>query len=1668
MKLKYKILFMLIFIFCIFAFIPTKVNAQTIGSLARTADKKIDTFFTMSISKSTNGSTDGASKSGTERRVWYCFYEENKGGNKKGMKTAVLDVGHNSIDEVKNQDKNKSKKADQNITLSVKNSTAARYAMWISYFATQSYKNNEKWGATQTAPYKGAMTYYTGYYAKTLKNAKLFNSELNYVKFDWQTKFYNADKKAALTKEASDYEKGIRNFAFADKSTQSNVKLTTSGSWVFVGPYKVTKTGGTGATLSNKITSIVLTDNNNTTYTPDGWAAKASTSSIKKDIEIPNGTFYLAFKTKKPTTVKKVVIKRKLSGILKSRIVFCAGNGGQDIGVYAGKFTSQTFSIELPGIPYSSLIIEKTDSKTGNALANVQFIVQCSGKGYLVNGTPVTYTSDKKKATIYKTNSKGTVTVGNLKDTGTYTAYEVNNPNDGYIKGDINNIIQSANASITAMGQSKTIKMKNEKYSQITITKKDEETGAALANVQFIVHCSGKGYLIKGTPVTYTSDKTKASKYITNSKGTATVENLKDTGTYTIYEVYNPNKDYIPGSLDNPVKSKSVKITKMGQTVTAAFTNKKLITVTVLKQDKYTKKPLSNVGFIVYCSGRGYLKTGLPATYVSDKNQATVYKTDVNGKFTISNLQYAGTYSLYEVSNPYQGYKEVSLQNPYKITDLPISKSGQNFTVENEKIYTDLKGYVWLDNIDQTKDSGRNDLYKQNSGEQDFLSKNVVVELKHKTDSSKTKQVLTNSNGSYVFQKILINDLPNYEIIFHYNGISYQAVTFNKNASNGSKAQENIAKESRSDFNNKFTTITKGQANGGDKLEYTTSNNTSKLIFGGEGNIDNYGTSNYIDGRGPVSGVYNKYQIKATSGVLTNFASVTDLKKQDGMPSIENINLGLKKREQPDISLVKDLNTAKVDINGVSHIYKYADRFKSDKGSGSADHDMLPQVKFGTGRSDSSYTRALYPSDIQKTGSDTLSVKVTYKIGIKNSSSSLTSVVNQIEDYFDTKYDMNSVVIGTSINNDGTVVEANNLSWTNGGTVGSYNKIIITSSLTIAHGTEQPIYIQLTVKPGEIVKLLDNVGTVKLDNIAEITSYSTKSGNNNYAGIDIDSQPGNLDINKTETYEDDTDKAPGLKLVLQENRTVSGIVFVDSTSEDLMTGKTRNGDGIYNKSEDEGLDGVTVKLIGSKGTTQETTTKNGGEFKFSGLLPDTYKVVYEWGDNEHRVQDYKCTIVNEDAYKAKVPDAKPEWYKDGFKQKYPGIEWNKSTETEIRTSDALDNYDTRGAIDSQTGIITNEIENNINAAYGNEGSTGYITKMESTTPTFRVNIEYYESGTELGLDGNKDKTEYDLDNDGKLQFEEGTNFIKKKEGFKNDIKSIDFGIVERARQVLKLDKQVIDAKLSLATGQMISHVTVNDDGTKDRGSYARYIEKSVGANGQIIFEIPDETIKQSAKLDLEYKLRVTNISEVEYNNPDYYFYGKKQEGNKVTLSADMIVDYFDNNISPDLNNGWEIKKYSDLKDGGLIDTSDKMKEALEGNVVIACSDELKGDLQPAQINESGDIINETDSTRSLQLKGSKLLANTANDEDSLWVNNAEILKIIQKNGGSTLVETMPGNYIYNDSETHEQDDATSESIVITSPTGLQIDYIAFVLLAISSLGILLSGIILIKKYVLKK
>ena len=387
--------------------------------------------------------------------------------------------------------------------------------------------------------------------------------------------------------------------------------------------------------------------------------------------------------------------------------------------------------------------------------------------------------------------------------------------------------------------------------------------------------------------------------------------------------------------------------------------------------------------------------------------------------------------------------------------------------IENKRKYIKISGYAWEDiawEVGKTEDA--NQLYKDIADDiNDKLLENITVRLRDNEgnivkfkdeEGNLVDETKTDSNGKYTMVDVSIDDLDKYYIEFSYNGMAYESVNIIDIANpNGTEAIEG---DNRTIFNENFAQITTGQSNdsGGTKIndiQYNTEDYKSTINYEGEYlygysdeqieevapytgiTLEDYKT--YY----PVNGVADKYIISSTtynaytsvgqSGYLSDIISADEIRENEiteiGSTFEEGINLGLKKRERPDLSVVKDVESAKVSIVGTQHVYKYGGRFNQDlwaeNSNGVSGHDLDPQVKFEEKYAEMTYSRPLYPSDVYYDGTDDeeIRVEMTYKIAVKNNSTNLGANIYELDDYFDSKY--NLVAIGTDINADGSIME---------------------------------------------------------------------------------------------------------------------------------------------------------------------------------------------------------------------------------------------------------------------------------------------------------------------------------------------------------------------------------------------------------------------------------------------------------------------------------------------------------------------------------------------------------------------------------------------------------------------------------------------------------------------
>ena len=1024
---------------------------------------------------------------------------------------------------------------------------------------------------------------------------------------------------------------------------------------------------------------------------------------------------------------------------------------------------------------------------------------------------------------------------------------------------------------------------------------------------------------------------------------------------------------------------------------------------------------LPNVGFRIYNVNLKQYVYQDASGNISYNNTGTEFKTNANGEITIDGLL-LGDYLAYETTNPNYGYE-------FNSAGVTITVDSQDPStadiITNKQVYVKLSGYVFLD-VQSAKQSYRNNLYRNDTmDDEDQLLSNVQVRLVDR----RTGNTVTNDSGApftattkeinlgdsiiryYQFVDVRIDDLSNYYMEFTYDGLTYQNVTPILTANNGSKSAEDAT--TRDNFNKSFSTI-EGSGNGADTGVALNESGQKAHDLSYSYNGESY-TSTLINNGLPTG----QYPITANTD-SAGYSIRGDFEYGD--EEIPYINLGLYEREKPDLSLSKDMYNVRLSINGYNHIYEYA--MKSDHDTGYSGEGFNVGVKWSSEYVSSSYKRAIYESDIDYTNendkSKELQVYITYAIDVTNEASGIQTRVNSIADYYDKRYELVAVGrkdVSKEIGleqikpDEGTITE--NVSYTEQGQYNDkYSKVVINPDMTIDAGKTERIYVQFKLNREAVAGILndedlENSTVSLLDNIAEINSYSSFQNGSAYAGVDKDSNPGNITIEGEEVGKhdfDDTDISPALQLEIADARTLEGKVFLDSTSGELMTGQVRQGSGAYEDGE-TGIPNVEITFTENTGSGKvyTATTDENGDFHIDNYIPGDYTLTYTWGDETYTVQNYKGTI-----YQPSRDQSNKEWYKE---------------DVDTRWTDAIDNYNqdqeapkgSRQQIDAEMNTITN-------------GTTFTRNKMDSTTPTMGVGVEYESTYTaSVG-----DRYEYRIHN-------------------------VDFGIVERARQDISLSKRVKTMKVTLANGRVLVDLEVKEDGSLEgTNSSVMYIPGSPSTEpkqGIVRLEM-DSELMSGALLEVGYEFTATNNSELDYVGEKYYKYGEK-DGPVVTITPTAIIDYLDRDwgFEANKNEGWEAIDLTDPR----IDLAQPVRESTEmNNRQILYTENLATPIEPTKSNTT-------------VLNVSKLLTSS---QDIELDNETEIIKV-EKTGGSDLTTTL-GNYEPGAGPQVERDDDMAERVIITPNTGANLNFILPISIVISAFVIIGVGAIFIKKKVLNK
>lgn len=1062
------------------------------------------------------------------------------------------------------------------------------------------------------------------------------------------------------------------------------------------------------------------------------------------------------------------------------------------------------------------------------------------------------------------------------------------------------------------------------------------------------------------------------------------------------------------------------------------------------------------------------------------------------------------------------------------IKDIPIMNLGG--IVWTEKIKTDkttaeINNQYDGEKTDEALAGIKVNLYKHGKKVTDTTSSDGNKKAIY-TDHKGNKVEVDLAKGEYMFTDITAGD--DYYVVFEYDGIKYQAMTNSKEQAYTTDARDTKISEElkRREFNENTETISgngkadESKTNAGWIIKYNLDTDSTpnkaiyKATYKNEEDMKN-------DIRQYVEGKTYTYLSKTEDWMGTWNTDGTINKSHYAF----NINCGLSKRFF-DLSLGTDVKDATVTINGNQTTYTYdqilggkldeaLNRPSSEK---NIDYNLylaysdyyyrIDDYKVpGEGSIKNKYdAEALNKEQIDSAKKDSeLEVYVTYRIELKNQSTQHNAKVNLVEYHYDDKY---------------AFLDENNknIKLTEGTNLENRVLMIDTSDLQINGGETKSLELTFKVLPGKN----GNKCVLGEDylNQAEIVSYTTGGGL-----VDEDSAPGNafLEENKVR-YEDDTDEANGIQINRKEEnkgRSISGKVFEDSNKDGtIKNAKKENENGvndvIVQLIELVEIDGKQYEYIWQEtvagSNTVKTTDRNGysgksysftdddnknkaGEYKFTqGIIPGNYIVRFIYGDGStyditgntltYNGEDYKSTYVD---YDYNAP-----WYNNTSLNG----EKSKAVDNEARRlkvmSYAVD-------VDGKKGAELAKLDGDTNT----EGLKDVLANTWMCAETLKIKMPV---DTDIKENVSNDST---VDN-GNAPNTENTQF-----------NNVNFGLMERPKTKLVLEKHITGLTVKpVASGvNLIANATADinkilDQGEGDQiqleGQRDGLSATKSGRTNRGLWSLQTDTteLAQGADAYITYTYVIKNEGEQDYlsasliekyredKDGSYKAYLETLEGivkeqiksKGFTKGEYLSGSYYrknDNAFTPTLVQASVEKLQEALnpKVKFVNSTTDFSKTDRNSNIKYAYYD-TNGNMQEndSSINE---IITSTKGTGKMELNGrdtsKKLVVSvglSASEIENGGVYDSYIAQVTHyTNAAGRRDQSTPANLSYVHSEDtgitldkyNEEDEFWAETFRITKPTGEdKITPVQIAIITISAVAVLGVGIILIKKFVLKK
>lgn len=909
---------------------------------------------------------------------------------------------------------------------------------------------------------------------------------------------------------------------------------------------------------------------------------------------------------------------------------------------------------------------------------------------------------------------------------------------------------------------------------------------------------------------------------------------------------------------------------------------------------------------------------------------------------------------------------------------------------------------------------------------------------------------------------------------------------------------------------------TQSKTNGGYTINYTLQdeeNIPDKAIYS---NVEKDGKQAFVTARS------EKYLQKTDDWKTT-------WKDNNGVGEINldsyafDINFGLYKKFF-DLNLGTDVDSAEIEINGQKTAYTYDQIL-----DGMLDKDLKEKLyKTTDDKVDYNlylaYSDYYYRIDDYKVPGDTnslgqpygealpnkkdknteLQVYVTYALQINNQSTQHNATGVKVKYSYDEGYEYVGDVEGT-VNDE-------------------KNKILTISNINLVPGESKKITLKFKVRKNEDGTFFKKPSdTSKYTNVAEIVEYSTTEGRL----VDADSAPGNtfLGENKPTTRrEDDTDTANGIVITFKKNaeRSISGKVF--------NTNGNNVSDVIVQLIELVEINNKQYEYIWQEtvagSNTVKTTDRNGypgksysfkvddmnkaGEYKFTqGIIPGNYIVRFIYGDGTYFDESIESKDATEES-KNNIKTYNGEDYKSTYVDYNYNAEWYNNISLDGENSKAVDNearrlkvmsyaVDVDGTKGAELALLSKSIgtdDEKLKAVLEN-------TWMCAETLKIKVPVD-----TDV-KDNTSDTTEV---GNGSSPTISNTQF-----------NNVNFGLMERPKTKLVLEKHITGLTVKpVASGvNLIANATADinkilDQGEGDqiqlegqrdglsatksgrtnRGLWYLQTDTTELAQGADAYITYTYVIRNEGDIDYlnknlisyykavkaeEYAQKLSNLEgevkdakkQVAYTNgtyiSDFYYTGTKGENDEEVLAS---VEQIQEALNP------KVKFVNSTTDFNIIKNQD-------GSTLVENKNVYKEDGTGITEEEIKEQIESTKATGKMKKYdkdiSKKLVVSvglSASEIENGGVYDSYIAQVTHyTNAAGRRDQSTPANLSYVHSEDtritldkyNEEDEFWAETFRITKPTGEdKITPVQIAIITISAVAVLGVGIILIKKFVLKK